>query len=128
MEYRETKIFTGQAFSVPNHVVRVDSNRGHAWQVRYGRPWKSFPDGSNDGTGAEEALRLAIDELAKRIARLPAPTHARVAPLRTKKSGLPVGISGPTARYRKGASVPFYELQVTWPVVGEKQKNSKPAS
>jgi hypothetical protein len=125
MEFRDKKIFTGQVFQVPNHIERVDSNGGHAWQVRYGRPWKSFSDGSSDGTGADRALREAIDELAKRINRLPAPTGARLEPLQSKRSGLPVGISGPIARYQKKMKVPYYELQVTWPVVGGKPKNSK---
>ena len=125
MEYREKTIFTGQVFQVPNHIERIDSNRGHAWQVRYGRPWKSFPDRSTDGSGAERALREAIDELAKRINRLPAPTGARSEPMAHKQSGLPVGISGPIARYQKKMKHPYYELQVTWPVVGGKPKNSK---
>ncbi len=123
MKFRLTTIFTGEIFEVPTHIVRIDSNRGHAWQVRYGRPWKSFADRSKDGSGAARSLLEAKNELAKRIANLPAPTGLRVDVMAHKKTDLPVGISGPIARLRKGRTVPYYDFQVTLPIHGEKHKN-----
>ena len=123
MKFRQTTIFTGEIFEVPTHIVRVDSNRGHAWQVRYGRPWKSFADHSTDGSGAARSLRDAKDELAKRISNLPAPTGLRVDVMAHKKTDLPVGISGPISRLRTGRTVPYYDFQVTLPIHGEKHKN-----
>lgn len=125
MNYRKIQIFTGQTFDVPNHIVRLDDDKGtHGWQVRYGPSWKLFSDHSPDGTGAEKALRDATNELAKRINTLYAPTGLRSVSLAKKSGNLPVGISGPKARLRKNRNTLEYEFQVTLPVYGEKPKNA----
>lgn len=115
MKLRKSKIFTGKVYSVPQHIVRLDKDYTHGWQVRYGGT-KFFADHSNDGSGAAKALRLATDELKKRIARLPAPTHLKSVSMSNKKSGLPLGISGPAVRVRAGRRVPYYTFQVSFPM------------
>ena len=122
MEYRRRKIFTGQSFDVPTHIVRLDSNKTHGWQLRYGK-WMLFSDHSNDGTGAAEALVAATAELAKRISRLPAPTGLRTDVNAGKTSDMPVGVSGPITRRRKGHSALQYYLQVNFPIPGGKPVN-----
>ena len=122
MEYRRREIFTGTVFDVPTHIVRLDSRKTHGWQLRYGK-WTLFSDHSNDGTGAMEALAAASAELAKRIAKLPAPTGLRTDVNTGKTSDMPVGISGPIARRRKGHTALQYYLQVTFLVPGGKPVN-----
>lgn len=124
MERRIVEIFTGKVFKVPSHIVRLDHEATHGWQVRYGKPWKMFSDHTNDGSGARRSLAEAIDELAKRVKRLPAPTGLRTAVSVNKTSGLPVGISGPKLRQREGKGTAYCEFQVTFPVVGSKSKNT----
>jgi hypothetical protein len=122
MEFRKRAIFSGQVLDVPKYVVRLDSRRTHGWQLRYGE-WKLFSDFSNDGSGAEESLRLATEELARRISKLPAPTRLRTDPMANKTSEMPLGISGPAVRRRKGKNVSEYYLQVTYPIAGAKPAN-----
>lgn len=124
MKYRKIKIFTGEIFAVPSHIVRIDDDKGtHGWQVRYGQSWKLFSDHSPDGSGAEEALAKAKDELAKRINRLDAPTGLRSEISNKKSSDLPVGISGPKKCLRKGRDTPYYAFQVSLPIHGGSPKN-----
>ncbi len=117
MKFRKSKIFTGKRFDVPQHIVRIDKDYTHGWQLRYGKS-KFFADHSNDGSGAAEALRLATLELGKRIARLPAPTRLKTEAMQNKKSDLPVGVSGPSARLRAGRNVAYYNFQVSMPLPG----------
>jgi hypothetical protein len=104
-------------------VVRLDSKKTHGWQLRYGS-WKLFSDYTNDGSGAAKSLELAAEELAKRIAKLPAPTRLRTDAMIGKANDLPVGISGPIERRRPGRNVVQYYLQVTFPVAGRKPVNT----
>ncbi len=76
MKYREVVIFSGHRFQVPEHIQRLDTRNTRAWQLRYGK-WKTFSDHTADGSGAAAALAAAIEELRRRIERLPAPTGLR---------------------------------------------------
>ena len=123
MKYREVEIFSGHRFQVPEHIQRLDSKRNRGWQLRYGK-WLSFSDGTSDGSGAGAALALAIEELQRRIDRLPAPTGLRQEPSASKNNDLPVGISGPISRTRKGRRVAEYNFGVTIPRFGDKPTNA----
>jgi hypothetical protein len=122
VEYRRVTIFTGAKFDVPTHIQRIDTKATHGWQLRYGRS-KMFSDHTNDGAGASESLEAATAELAKRVARLPAPTGLRSDVLARKGSDLPVGISGPREVRRPNKNVAQYYLQVTYPIVGARPAN-----
>ena len=119
MKYRKVVIFSGHRFKVPEHIQRLDSMRTRAWQLRYGI-WKTFSDHTTDGSGAKAALALAIKELHKRINRLSAPTGLRQETNSSKYNDLPVGISGPIERTRKGRRVVEYNFGITIPRFGDK--------
>ncbi|MEW5788223.1 MAG: hypothetical protein AB1899_10275 [Pseudomonadota bacterium] len=123
MKYREVVIFSGHRFQVPEHIQRLDTKNTRAWQLRYGK-WKTFSDHTTDGTGAEAALAAAIEELQHRIQRLPAPTGLRQEANASKNSDLPVGISGPISRTRKGRRVAEYYFGITIPRRGDKPTNT----
>jgi hypothetical protein len=122
MKYRKIEIFTGSLFWVPEHVVRIDHRRTHGWQLRYGR-WTMFSDHSNDGSGARASLSAATAELLKRIDKLQAPAGLRRGATSVKSTGLPVGISGPIGRIRKGRGVAEYNFGVTIPRFGDTPTN-----
>ena len=86
--------------------------------MRYGGT-KLYSDHSNDGSGAEESLRLATKELLKRIAALPAPSLLQRGPSANKSSDLPVGISGPVVRQRRGSALRDCSLAVLIPRFGQ---------
>ncbi len=123
MNYREVVIFSGHRFQVPENIQRLDSKKTRAWQLRYGI-WKTFSDHTTDGTGAKRALAEAIEELHKRINRLQAPTGLRQGNSSSKNNDLPVGISGPISRTRKGRRVAEYNFGVTIPRFGDKPTNT----
>ena len=80
-----------------------------------------------DGPPAPDAVALekAIAELKRRTAKLPAPTRLQSGPSRHKGSDLPVGISGPVVRQRKGSSVRDCSLSVSLPrFAGKPQRRS----
>ena len=114
MKNRDVVIFSGHRFKVPEHIQRLDYKRNHAWELRYGKK-KTFSDHTTDGSGAKAALALAIEELKKRIDRLPAPTGLRKEANSSKNNDLPVGISGPIARTRKNRRAVEYNFGVTIP-------------
>ena len=122
MEYRKRLNFSGQVFEVPSHIVRLDTKKTHGWQLRYGK-WTMFSDHSNDGTGADAALVAATAELARRMAKLPAPNGLRAEARSGKANEMPLGISGPISRRRKENTAVQYYLQVTYPVPGGKPAN-----
>ena len=122
MKYREVAIFSGHCFKVPEHIQRLDTRNTRAWQLRYGK-WKTFSDHTSDGSGAATALAAAIEELHKRIDHLPAPTGLRRERNSSKNNELPVGISGPIARTRKGRRVAEFNFGVTIPRFGDKPTN-----
>lgn len=118
MKFRDVVIFSGKRFKVPQGIQRIDTRATHGWQVRYGGT-KLFSDHTNDGSGAKASLERAKQELAWRIARLPAPTLLQKRPSDNKTSGLPVGISGPIVRTRAGARVRSCSLSVLLPRWGQ---------
>ena len=118
MKVREVVIFTGAIFQVPQCIQRIDHRSTHGWQLRYGGT-KLFSDHSNDGSGAAQALELATRELLKRIATMPAPTRLQRGPSQNKTSDLPVGISGPVVRVRRGGKVQDCSLAVLIPRFGD---------
>ena len=81
MEYRQVTIFNDAIFEVPKHIVRLDifsaSDAKHGWQVRYGKPYILFPDPAPNGSGADQSLEDAKEELLRRIALQALPTVAR---------------------------------------------------
>ena len=119
MKYREVVIFSGHRFQVPEHIQRLDSKNTRAWQLRYGK-WKTYSDHTIDGSGAGDALAAAIEELHRRIDHLPAPSGLKQEKSSSKSNDLPVGISGPVSRIRKGRRVAEYNFGVTIPRYGDK--------
>src|SRR3982751_2193106 len=97
MKYRDVLIFSGDNFTVPQNIQRIDHLATHGWQLRYGGT-KLFSDHSADGSGASAALVQATKELLNRIAKLPAPSKLQREPSENKSTDLPVGISGPIVR------------------------------
>ena len=114
MRLRTVTIFSGQIFEVPQSVQRIDHRATHGWQLRYGGT-KLFSDHTNDGSGAAESLKLVTKELLRRIATLPAPSLLQREPSANKSSDLPVGISGPIVRQRRGSALRDCSLAVLIP-------------
>jgi hypothetical protein len=120
MKTRRVTIFSGQMFDVPQSIQRIDHRATHGWQLRYGGT-KLFSDGPPaDGTGAAEALQKATRELLRRINTLQAPSLLQRAPSAGKSSNLPVGISGPIVRQRRGSALRDCSLAVLLPRFGDK--------
>jgi hypothetical protein len=123
MKLRKVTIFNGKRFQVPQGIARIDHRATHGWQLRYGGT-KLFSDATRDGSGAAAALARATRELLARIARLPAPSHLQTEPNKNKTSDLPVGISGPVIRLRRGAKVRYCSLSVSLPRFGAQPRCS----
>jgi hypothetical protein len=117
MKTRDIVIFSGEQFSVPQCIQRIDHQSTHGWQVRYGGT-KLFSDHSQDGSGAAAALAAATKALLSRIAKLPAPSRLQRKPSGNKTSGLPVGISGPIVRQRATSRVRDCSFAVSLPTFG----------
>ncbi len=124
MKYREVSIFTGTSFQVPEHIRRLDSQRTHGWQLRYGK-WMMFSDHANDGSGAKASLAAAKQELLKRIDALHAPTGLRTDIMSWKSSALPVGISGPVKSVRAGRRTVEFNYLISTPRFEEKTTTRK---
>lgn len=118
MKFRDVVIFNGQLFSVPQGIQRIDTRATHGWQVRYAGT-KLFSDHTRDGSGAAASLEAATQELARRIAANPAPSLLQRRPSESKTSSLPVGISGPIVRQRKGSAVRSCSFSVLLPRFGQ---------
>ena len=121
MKVRKITIFSGEKFEVPQGIQRIDHRATHGWQLRYGGT-KLFSDHSSDGSGAAASLDKATKELLKRIASLPAPSLLQKAPSVSKSSDLPVGISGPVLRVRRGGRTRDCSLSVLIPRFGQKPR------
>lgn len=119
MKVRTVTIFSGHTFDVPQSIQRIDHRATHGWQLRYGGT-KLYSDHTSDGSGAAESMRLATKELLKRIAALPAPSLLQRSPSANKSSDLPVGISGPVVRQRRGSALRDCSLAVLIPRFGDK--------
>ncbi len=118
MKTRVVTIFSGQTFTVPQGVQRIDSHHTHGWQLRYGGT-RLYSDHTPDGSGAATALSAATKELMSRIATLPAPSRLQRTPNHSKSNDLPVGISGPIVRQRAGSNVRDCSLSVSVPRYGQ---------
>jgi hypothetical protein len=117
MKTRDVVIFSGQSFTVPQGIQRIDTRSTHGWQVRY-HGTKMFSDHSSDGSGAAASLEAATRELLRRIAQLPAPVLLQKGPSVNKQNRLPAGISGPIVRERKGSRTRTASLSVLVPRFG----------
>jgi hypothetical protein len=115
MKTRVVKLESGESFTVPQGIQRLDGKSTHGWQVRY-HGTKYFADGS---VGPKKALEAATKELMSRIATMPAPVTLRRKPSPSKSSNLPVGISGPTVVTRAGTNNQSAVLQVLIPRFGQ---------
>lgn len=115
MNIRDVVLPNGQRFEVPQGIQRIDHKTTHGWQLRYAGT-RLF----SDGPGGDPAVSLAAakKELALRIAHAPAPVRLQRAPSSHKSNDLPVGISGPLVRQRKGSSVRSCHFSVSVPVFG----------
>jgi hypothetical protein len=114
MKTREITLASGEKFTVPQGVQRLDSNTTRGWQVRY-QGTKYFPDGES---GPTKALEAATRELLRRIATLPAPVVLKRGPSAHKKSALPPGISGPLLVKKSGTGEQSAVLSVLIPRFG----------
>lgn len=124
MKFREAIICSSERLMVPDHIQRIESKRTYGWQIRYGsKKGAFFADHSNDGSGAEESLAKATAELIRRIKDLPAPTQLRHKILSRKATRLPLGISGPHERIRKGKGFTEFEFRVSIPRFGKGSTN-----
>ena len=121
MKTRTVTLSTGESFSVPQGVQRLDSKSTRGWQVRY-QGTKYFSDGAS---GPGKALEAATKELLRRIATLPAPVSLHRAPNSGKASGLPVGISGPIILGKGGTEVMAAVLSVAVPRFGKANLTKK---
>ena len=115
MKTRQVTITSGESFTVPQGIQRLDSKTTRGWQVRY-QGTKYFPDGT---TGPQKALEAATKELLRRIATLPAPVSLRRTASPSKTSNLPVGISGPILVGKTGSEGQSAVLSVLVPRFGE---------
>jgi hypothetical protein len=121
MKIRKATIYTGEVFEVPQGIQRIDTYATHGWQVRYGGT-KLFSDLAAGGGDPARSLAMATKELLKRIAAMPAPTKLQPRPNVNKSTDLPVGISGPMMRLRKGSLVHDISLSVLEPLFGRKPR------
>lgn len=117
MKFRDVVIHTGERFSVPQGIQRIDHRSTHGWQLRYGGGTKLFSDGAHGGSAS--ALERAARELRSRIAKMPAPSRLQKGPSGNKSNDLPVGISGPVVRLRPGTNVRDCSFSVSLPRWGE---------
>ncbi len=115
MKTRSVVIHTGERFEVPQGIQRIDHRSTHGWQLRYAGT-KLFSDGDR---GAAASLEAARRELLRRIATMPAPSRLQDRPSGHKRSGLPVGISGPVVRQRPGSQTMHASLSVSLPRFGQ---------
>ena len=115
MKTREVTLASGESFTVPQGIQRLDSRSTRGWQVRY-QGTKYFADGQD---GPRKSLELATRELRRRIASLPAPVALRRAPSPRKTSALPVGISGPIVVNKSGSERQSAVLSVLVPRFGQ---------
>jgi hypothetical protein len=115
MKTREVTLASGESFTVPQGIQRLDSRSTRGWQVRY-QGTKYFADGQD---GPKKSLELATRDLLRRIASMPAPVALRRTPSPRKTSALPVGISGPIVLNKAGTERQSAVLSVLMPRFGQ---------
>jgi len=118
MDVREIVLENGEKFAVPRCIQRIDGTSTHGWQVRY-QGTKMFSDHTQDGSGPRQALEMAVRELLKRIATLPAPVTLQHSPSANKTSDLPPGISGPIIRPGRRSKTRTAAFSVLLPQFGK---------
>ena len=111
MKTREITLDSGEKFTVPQGVQRLDSRSTRGWQVRY-QGTRYFADGT---AGPKKALGAATRELLRRIATLPAPVVLKRSASPLKTSELPPGISGPLLVTKPGTGEQSAVLSVLIP-------------
>ena len=114
MKTRDVTLASGDKFSVPQGIQRLDSGSTRGWQVRYGGT-KYFADGE---TGPKRSFDAAVRELLRRISTLPAPVRIKKAQSPGKKSDLPVGISGPNVLSKGNGGRQVAVLSIALPRFG----------
>lgn len=99
MKTRTITLPSGQRMRVPENIQRLDGRGLAGWQVRYcGTRYFS------DGQGSTRAsLRLAMAELDLRVNKNPAPSRLKQRVKAGKLNAMPIGLSGPVVRKRRGA-------------------------
>lgn len=118
MTIRTITLPSGRRMKVPQGIQRIDCRATHGWQVRYGGT-KFFSDGAGSPL---TSLRLAKAELALRVASMLAPTKLNRKAGAGKRSGMPLGLSGPIVRQRPGQKVREANLAVSIPRFGKKPR------
>jgi hypothetical protein len=118
MKTREITLASGETFTVPQGIQRLDSKSTKGWQVRY-QGTKYFPDGV---AGPQKAFEAATRELMRRIATLPAPVVLKRAPSPRKGTNLPAGISGPVLINKNLANRQAAVFAVLVPRFGQKNQ------
>ena len=121
MKTRHITLTSGESFTVPQGIQRLDSASTRGWQVRY-HGTKYYPDGI---AGAEKALESATRDLLRRIATMPAPVGLRRAPSPSKTTALPVGISGPILVSKAGSELQSAVLSVLVPRFGQANQTKR---
>lgn len=115
MKTRSVTLASGEHFTVPQGIQRLDAKSTHGWQVRY-QGTKYFPD---SGGGPRKAFETAIRELLRRINTMPAPVVLKRAPSPRKANNLPPGISGPILVRRANSDSQSAVLSVLLPRFGK---------
>jgi hypothetical protein len=118
MKTRILTLASGETFTVPQGIQRLDSHSTRGWQVRY-QGTKYFADGT---AGPRKSLAAATRELLRRIATLPAPVVLKRGPSPTKSSALPAGISGPILVRKNAGDHQAAVLAVLVPRFGQKNE------
>jgi hypothetical protein len=118
MKTREVTLASGEQFTVPRGIQRLDSKSTKGWQVRY-QGTRYFADGE---AGPQKALQAATRELLRRIATMPAPVVLKRRPSPRKTSDLPAGISGPLLVSKKAGEQLSAVIAVLVPRFGQKNE------
>lgn len=112
MKPRTLALASGAVMEVPPYIYRVETPQAAGWQMRYGVPSLYFSDARTDNGLPIESLALARQALLDRMRRVPPNGRVQSAPSISKKNNLPVGISGPIVRRRRGCGVEEVILSV----------------
>lgn len=123
MKFRDLVLPTGERFSVPQYIYRIDRLSTHGLQLRF-EGSALFSDRSPPCSGPADSLALAICELERRLSRSPMPSMLKKKVAKHKRLDLPVGISGPVVRYRARSNIHESRLSVLLPRFGQTAKRS----
>lgn len=121
MKFRDLVLPTGERFSVPQYIYRIDRLSTHGWQLRF-EGSALFSDRRPPCSGPADSLTLAIRELERRLSRSPVPSMLKKKVAKHKRLDLPVGISGPVVGYRPRQNIHERRLCVILPRFGQPSK------